>query len=329
MRGINVSIEIAGTSFHPSNINSITQATDRDHIGNVFSRAWDAVADWFCGTHQSEAKKCLFDLYSNTATDAEKIASFVQLRDYAGEGYKDRFVRTEENGRLTYKVDLGLGDEAVNFSLKFRNLGSGSEPISFGSVADGQRTADKRYITEQLMADRTTEDLVDILRKDLSRGAFFVDGKKLDTTALTEDEAITHFDQLVADLHCTEAQKNKIIETCNQSLFGIMLNPQCLGLSLGNGLGPNSPGLAEVLRYDISQIGKEGESSQIRVQAHCIKDIAVDSDHELLQTKVAMVKDNPDFMFSSLNLQIDLRIDSNGTVTVAELNGYVNEGTGE
>ena len=82
-----------------SDIHHISSSSDKQHIGSVFSRVWDAVADWFCSTNWQEAKKCLFDLYSDSATDIEKMESFEKLKTLAGVGYKDLFqVEDNEDG---------------------------------------------------------------------------------------------------------------------------------------------------------------------------------------------------------------------------------------
>lgn len=78
-------------SIDSAAIKEIKSASDKEKIGSVASRIWDKIADWFCGTDRTEAKKCLFDLYSEKTSILEKVQSFNRLRDLAGSGYQDRF----------------------------------------------------------------------------------------------------------------------------------------------------------------------------------------------------------------------------------------------
>lgn len=96
-----MTIDISAGRFGPvslatQDVQNVRQATDRNHIGSIFSRAWDKVADWFCNTNRTEAKKCLFDLYSETTPHHQKVESFLALKGMAGAEYQSRF-QIEEN----------------------------------------------------------------------------------------------------------------------------------------------------------------------------------------------------------------------------------------
>lgn len=119
-----------------SGIETVQKAEDRDKIGNIFTRAWDAVADWFCDTDRAEAKKCLFDLYNDSATAEQKISSFYRLNDLVGMEYKDRFsVVDDQDGRLTFKLALGI-DGIEDFSLT-PGIGDADDFLPVSQNGDG------------------------------------------------------------------------------------------------------------------------------------------------------------------------------------------------
>ncbi|MGA0585262.1 MAG: hypothetical protein ACO2ER_15325, partial [Castellaniella sp.] len=125
-----MTIDISAGRFGPvslaaQDVQNVRQATDRDHIGSIFSRAWDKVADWFCNTNRAEAKKCLFDLYSETTTHHQKVESFHALKNMAGAEYQSRFQIEENETGVRYTLDLSETQElsenqCPGFSLSFQ-----------------------------------------------------------------------------------------------------------------------------------------------------------------------------------------------------------------
>lgn len=104
---------LSAHTFNPSTVSShelaaVKNASSRDEIGCVVTHILDKVSDWFCGTQRAKVKKQLFDMYSPTSTDQVKITAFLALQAMAGEGYKDGFQSSREDGvirvhALSYK----------------------------------------------------------------------------------------------------------------------------------------------------------------------------------------------------------------------------------
>ncbi|SFT78730.1 hypothetical protein SAMN05444141_103384 [Pseudovibrio denitrificans] len=89
------SVGLDTTRIHPQisagDLQSIKGASDREHIGNPATRLWDKIVDWFCGTDRVNAKKLVFDLYSPSVTDQNKVKAFEQLREIAGANFQENF----------------------------------------------------------------------------------------------------------------------------------------------------------------------------------------------------------------------------------------------
>ncbi len=87
---------------------SVERGSDRDHIGSMVSRAFDRIADWFCGTNHSEVKQCLFDIYSPDSSENQKYQAFDRLRTLAGDGHADKFVLREKGGADQESYEWGI-----------------------------------------------------------------------------------------------------------------------------------------------------------------------------------------------------------------------------
>ncbi|WP_028604516.1 hypothetical protein [Ottowia thiooxydans] len=72
-------------------LDQVKIAQDRVSIGSTFSRAWDAIKDFFSTPYRAEAKRCLFDLYSQSTSDQEKLVSFERLKELSGDGHAHCF----------------------------------------------------------------------------------------------------------------------------------------------------------------------------------------------------------------------------------------------
>lgn len=280
-----------------SDIHYISSSIDKEHIGSVFSRVWDAVADWFCSTNRQEAKKCLFDLYSDSATDIEKMESFEKLKTLAGVGYKDLFqVEDNEDGQV-FMLRLDVPD-VQNFSLRRNKV-----------------VCDTAQIVKELAGDRMKENLSVALAKDIGRGNYSVAGETLKGKG---PERLLRFDELLATLDCSEEQKKSITEVCNQSLFGLVI-VNATGM-------PMSPG-KEILNYDVRSEKKDesDEHPQITVQARCFKDVAVGADAATSKTLMSQVSYLPS-MNKSVDIQIDIIISPDGNIGITKLDYYANKG---
>lgn len=115
----------ANTTISEKDIQTIKSASDRDHIGNVAGRLWDKIADWFSGTDRAGAKKLVFDLYSPSVTDRDKIESFQLLREKVGAKYKDEFHITRFGNVDTFKLldfKLDVINERIDYQRAEVNL---------------------------------------------------------------------------------------------------------------------------------------------------------------------------------------------------------------
>lgn len=68
---------------------------------------WERIKDWFFGTNLVEAKRHLMQLYTPTASDADRVASYRALKDLVGDGFRDRFVEKVEPFGYSRTIDYG------------------------------------------------------------------------------------------------------------------------------------------------------------------------------------------------------------------------------
>lgn len=291
-----MTIDISAGRFGPvslatQDVQNVRQATDRNHIGSIFSRAWDKVADWFCNTNRTEAKKCLFDLYSETTPHHQKIESFHALKGMAGAEYQNRFQIEENETGVRYTLDLSEAQElsenqCPGFSLSFKKLSVDREALG------RELNRDDYWGNGEVSSARKQ------VEKDLCRASYSVSGSPLQKGS--PDERMGHFDEALTALGVTPSQRTAIMEVCNQSTIAAFLQ------SADN---ITAPGGQHVL-YDVRTV--EGE---LRVQAVCIKDIDIPliagkmDDPELRQTKMDMILAEGDHpLYKSQYIELDLRI---------------------
>ncbi|MBS7777528.1 hypothetical protein [Acidovorax sp. CCYZU-2555] len=292
-------------SISASDIATVKNASDRDHIGGLGSRIWDKVSDMFFGTDREQAKKCLFDMYMPNTPDAQKIDSFLTLQSLAGDGYKDRFQHTIENGVETYALLLD-GDEKGEGILLTRK------------VFD----CDLKAINATIASNGEVNKLAVQATKDITRGSYYIDGKPLPDDVTLSDTARTEaklsaLDGAMDALNCTAAEKETVLTLANQALFGlIMANTERTG-----GLPPLCPtSEGQVTEYRISR-----EDGVIRLRALCTQDVDHVQDEDMRAEKKEAVSEAP-HMHKSLEMRIDIAIQADGRAETRKLDVLANKG---
>ncbi len=180
-------------------VETIKAASDRDHIGNLATRLWDKIADWFYGTDRVEAKKLVFDLYSSGVTDQNKIKAFEQLREMAGANYKDNF-RVYDGPRFrSYSV--------LDFKLEFDVI-----------------SPDADYVEADLQHDILIEEIKIPAQQGLQFQKDFERKQELTYTFNSKPiEDMSFFDQF------SEQERASIFAICHQGLFPLLSGPiMCL-----------------------------------------------------------------------------------------------------
>lgn len=303
---------ISSAAAQPLNLSSISacdiaavrNASDRDRIGGLGSRIWDKISDMFFGTDREEAKKCLFDLYLPHTPDAQKINSFLTLQSLAGDGYKDRFLHTVENGVETYALLLD-GDEKGDCVLLTRK------------VFD----CDWEAINAAITSKDEVKELAQQARKDITRGSYYMGGQPLaddDTLSGPSRTAarLAALDSEMDALNCTDEEKETVLALANQALFGlIMASTERTG-----GLPPLCPTSEEqITEYRISR-----EDGVMRLRALCMQDLDHVKDEELRNAKKEVARDIP-HMYKSLEMRIDIAITADGQAETRKLDVLANK----
>ncbi len=179
----------ANTFVSEKDIQTVKSASDRDHIGSAASRLWDKIADWFSGTDRVGAKKLVFDLYSPSVSDHDKIESFQLLREKVGAKFKDEFQIARFENVDTFKL--------LDFRLEMVN-----ERIDY------QRAEVNLHHYVQTSLHRSTEEKMGQFAVDFHRkqeGGFTINSKPVTDLAA--------FDQF------TDHEKTAIFTICHQGLY--------------------------------------------------------------------------------------------------------------
>lgn len=293
------------SSISARDIATVKNASDRNSIGGLASRIWDKVSDMFFGTDREEAKKCLFDLYMPNTPDAQKINSFLTLQGLAGDGYKDRFQHTIENGVETYALLLD-GDEKGEGVLLARK------------VLD----CDLKTINATIASNDEVNKLAVQAKKDITRGSYYMDGKPLADDVTLCDTARTAAKLLALDsaldtLNCTAAEKETVMTLANQALFGLIM----ANTERTDGLPPLCPTSdGQITEYRISR-----EDGVIRLRALCTQDVDHVQDEDLRDEKKEAVREAP-HMHKSLEMRIDIAIQADGQAETRKLDVLANKG---
>lgn len=284
--------------FSASDIGKIKASSSRDHIGTVVARAWDHVIDWFCETNRTEAKKCLFDLFSPLTSDLEKIEIFQKLQNLAGKGFQQQFTSTNESEKESYAIKLADGSECFSLSRTLLRC-------------------DSELILKKIAFDRDEENLLGVLEKDITRGTYRVSGQRLDG-ASTDDRMTQLYDKL-AEMGCTAAQKNAIVNICNQSVFGIIMDDV---LRSQERIGTCPGNVNARVEYDINV----DENGNMRVLAQSLKDIASSENEEKLLENLQMIIDHPSLQLSkSVDISIEIAIGQNGDLDLQHVHYKCND----
>ncbi len=295
-------------TFNPSTVSSqelatVKNASSRDQIGSVVTRILDKVSDWFCGTRRAEVKKHLFDMYSPASTDQVKITAFLALQAMAGEGHKDRFQSSREDGQERYTLQLDSAMPEDSFCL--------SREIIY---------CDKGRVLAELRANREDEALQPQLEKDIGRGSYLVNGCALEGSKETR---LAQLEDALNAMHCTPQERKAIVELSNQSIFGIIMEASLPLDSAGRvsgalGLCP-SPGESKV-EFRISR-----EDGVIRVHALSYKDVATMQDEGDRNSMLETVQSSP-LMQKSSEISIDVAVSAQGHMNVLALDFLANNG---
>lgn len=293
------------SSISARDIATVKNASDRNSIGGLASRIWDKVSDMFFGTDREEAKKCLFDLYMPNTPDAQKINSFLTLQGLAGDGYKDRFQHTIENGVETYALLLD-GDEKGEGVLLARK------------VFD----CDLKAINATIASNDEVNKLAVQAKKDITRSSYYMDGKPLPDDVTLCDTARTAAKLLALDsaldtLNCTAAEKETVMTLANQALFGLIM----ANTERTDGLPPLCPTSdGQITEYRISR-----EDGVIRLRALCTQDVDHVQDEVMRDEKKEAVREAP-HMHKSLEMRIDIAIQADGQAETRKLDVLANKG---
>ncbi|WP_159917671.1 hypothetical protein [Pantoea sp. 18069] len=298
------------SSISASDIAAVKNASDREKIGGTLSRVWDKISDMFLGTDRAQAKKCLFDLYLPNTSDAQKIKSFLTLQSLAGDGYKDRFQHTVENGMETYALLLD-GDEKGEGVLLSRKI-----------IA-----CDRQRITEIINGGRETENLEVQMKKDVTRGDYHIDHRPLadgsDLTELRTEVRLHVLDKELDALECTPEEKKSILALANQATFALIMQSTVAThpAEQGGWVPPLCPCSEEQsTEYRITR-----EDGVIRLRALCAQDIAAEKSEELRDDKKQAIQDMPHF-YQSLEIRIDIAINAQGESEIRQLDYLVCKG---
>lgn len=301
-----VTTALPAHTFNPSMVSShelaaVKNASSRDQIGSVVTRILDKVCDWFCGTQRAEVKKHLFDMYSPTSTDQVKLTAFLALQSIAGEGYKDRFQSSRENGQERYTLELDSALPEDSFCL--------SREIIY---------CDKGRVLAELRADRKDEALQPQFEKDIGRGSYLVNGCALEGS---KEARLAQLEDALNAMHCTPQERKAIVELSNQSIFGIIMEASLPLDSAGKatgilGLCPSSG--ESKIEFRISR-----EDGVIRVHALSYKDVATMQDEDERNDLLELIRDTPELQKSS-EISIDVAVSAQGHMNVLALNYLVN-----
>ncbi len=143
---------------------------------------WDRIKDWFFGTNLVEAKEHLAQLYAPEASDAERVRSYMALKELVGEGFRDRFaVKPEPFG---YSLIIDYGDYLLPYC----------HSLTICSERYLQALSNKLVGDVLGAKDAKTEDAKGLLpheaqlAKDLPRSAYSIDGKPIKGLMVSEDE---------------------------------------------------------------------------------------------------------------------------------------------
>lgn len=79
-------------------------ARDGQELEGKVARILTKIKDWFCGTHEGEVKRCLYDLCSSDTSDKKKVESFKRLRSLAGASYQHDFSVENTHDKRIFRV---------------------------------------------------------------------------------------------------------------------------------------------------------------------------------------------------------------------------------
>lgn len=300
------------SSIDASDLATVKSASDREKIGGLGSRIWDKISDMFCGTDREEAKKYLFDLYSPSTPDSQKIKNFFALQNLAGDGYKDRFQHSVENGKETYALLLD-GDEHGEGLVLSREI----IDCDWGAVAAVFRS------------DRETENLPLQMKKDITRGAYHVDGYFLAEDLTLDDASRTelrlHILNVELDaLECTPDEKKTILALANQGTFAVIMSlaQPTDPTEQAGWIGPSCPtSVGQRTEYRVTR-----EDGVIHLRAFSDMDIANVEDEELLADLKEQIQTTAS-LYQSLEISIDIAIDAQGSAEIKRLDYFACKGS--
>lgn len=287
---------ISNRQLHLSStdVNTVKASTDRNLIGSRISHLWDRLMDYICNTNRIEAKQYLFDMFSQTTTDLNKIESFKALAQLVGDGFQGKFeAATDDDGNETYRLTLADSTESC-FSLIKKNY-----PCD--------RAAILQKLNEDLRAGNALQ-----LNLDIDRGHYYIGG-----ALLTGDtaERQKEWDKRLTELQCSDAQKRAIASISNQTTFGSIM---CDVEKIQVGHLPMPPTCFEqensIVDYNIDR----DESGVIVVQGRNVLDVAASGSPVRVSELSDQAETNAHWQ-NSTDIRFQIDIDAQGKLTLTDL----------
>lgn len=277
--------------------------TRRSHV-----RHHESPGDWFFPAahhfisvvppeRRVEAYGWLLDLYTPLPITHEKqIRSFKRLRELVGPERADCFEISgldDEGSDIVYRLSR-LSPEAPDFALSLQRL-----------------AVDRDYVLRELNDDGywgqpRVGSADDQVRKDINRGSYFVSHHALPSFGGDAETLFGTFQDHLARLEISPAQKQVIMEICNQATFGVVMmatSPPPMVSEQG------SEGFDSTIAYRVFK-----ENGELHVLLSLAKDIdrhgvsRNNNEEQPRRTAIEAIAlpDSP--FFKSMNLTLDVRI---------------------
>lgn len=202
-------------------IRSAVFRNEKKSGSSSLSSILDKTKDWFFGTNLVEAKEHLARLHKPGASDAERVKSFLALRNLVGEGFRDRFVVKPEPFGYSLIIDYGNYQLPYCHSLTIcseRYLQETSNKL----VGDALSEAASKKVNKNGLLKHEEQ-----LANDLPRSDYFMDGKLIEGVKIPEGNTTNKHQELLdvfrssleADAPLPEKQRIAVEALASQGLF--------------------------------------------------------------------------------------------------------------
>lgn len=277
-----------------TDVNTVKASTDRNLIGSRISHLWDRLMDYICSTNRVEAKQYLFDMFSQTTTDLNKIESFKALAQLVGDGFQGKFeAATDDDGNETYRLTLADSAESC-FSLIKKNYPCNRDAIL------------------QKLKDDLNEGNALQLNVDIGRGHYSIGGIPLTGDTI---ERQNKWDERLTELRCSDAQKQAIASVSNQTTFGSIMS-DVEKIQVGD--LPMPPTCFEqdnsIVEYNIDR----DESGVIVVQGRNVLDVAASGNTVRVSELSDQAETNVHWQ-NSTDIRFRIDINAQGELTLTDL----------